>query len=302
MKKLFRKRNFNLPFLKMRHIGYVLSVIMLIVSICAIVVRGLNYGIDFQGGVLVEVSSDKKFDMQEMRSRLSFLKDFTIQSSGIEGNMILIQSQPREGETGTVVVNQIKKELGSGYKYERVEVIGPTIGEELKFKSLLASVLALLAISIYIWFRFEWPFAIGCMLSLAHDLVIVIGLFALFGWDFNMVVVAGILSLAGYDCNDTIVTYDRIRENLRKFRKERIDTILNRSINETFSRTILTSLTTLFVVLILFFVGGESLQGFSRAMLWGTILGTYSSIFVGVPVLRYFDIRTVSEEVKEPMR
>ncbi len=299
MKKLFRKRNFNIPFLKMRHIGYALSAIMLIVSIGAIAVRGLNYGIDFQGGVLVEVSSDKTFDMQEMRSRLSFLKDFTIQSSGVDGNMILIQCQPREGETGTTVVNQIKKELGSGYKYERVEVIGPTIGSELKTKSLIASVLALLAISVYIWFRFEWPFAIGCMLSLAHDLVIIVGLFALFGWDFNMVVVAGILSLAGYDCNDTIVTYDRIRENLRKFRKDSIDNILNRSINETFSRTILTSLTTLFVVLILLFVGGESLQGFSRAMVWGTILGTYSSIFVAVPVLRYFDIRTVSEGVKD---
>lgn len=299
MKKLFRKRNFNIPFLKMRHIGYALSAIMLIASIGAIAVRGLNYGIDFQGGVLVEVSSDKTFDMQEMRSRLSFLKDFTIQSSGVDGNMILIQCQPREGETGATVVNQIKKELGSGYKYERVEVIGPTIGSELKTKSLLASILALLAISVYIWFRFEWPFAIGCMLSLAHDLVIIVGLFALFGWDFNMVVVAGILSLAGYDCNDTIVTYDRIRENLRKFRKDSIDNILNRSINETFSRTILTSLTTLFVVLVLLFIGGESLQGFSRAMVWGTILGTYSSIFVGVPVLRYFDIRTVSEGVKD---
>ncbi len=300
MKKLFRKRNFNIPFIKMRYVGYTLSIIMLIVSIVAISIRGLNYGIDFQGGVLVEVSSDKTFDMQEMRSRLSFLKDFTIQSSGVDGNMILIQCQPREGETGATVVNQIKAELGTGYKYERVEVIGPTIGEELKIKSLLASILALVAISVYIWFRFEWPFAIGCMLALAHDLIIVVGLFALFGWDFNMVVVAGILSLAGYDCNDTIVTYDRIRENLRKFRKESIDSILNRSINETFSRTILTSLTTLFVVLVLLFVGGDSLQGFSRAMVWGTILGTYSSIFVGVPVLRRFDIRTVAQEVKGP--
>lgn len=301
MKKLFRKRNFNIPFLNMRKWGYVFSAIMLIGSIFAICTKGLNYGIDFQGGVLVEVSSEKAFDMAQMRSRLSFLKDFTIQSAGEEGNMILIQCQPREGETGAQVVNQIKAELGDGYKYERVEVIGPTIGEELKQKSLLASILALLAISIYIWFRFEWPFAIGCMLSLAHDLIIVIGIFAFFGWDFNMVVVAGILSLAGYDCNDTIVTYDRVRENLRKFRRDSIDSILNRSINETLSRTLLTSLTTLFVVLVLLFVGGGTLEGFSRAMVWGTILGTYSSIFVAVPMLRYFDIRTVSNatEVNE---
>ena len=296
MSKLFKKRNFNFPFMKMRVAGYVFSLILLVIGVAALCVRGLNYGIDFQGGVLVEVSSDKPFDMQEMRGRLSFLKDFTIQSAGETGNMILIQCQPREGETGATVVNQIKSELGNAYKYERVEVIGPTIGEELKFKSLLASVLALVAISVYIWFRFEWPFAIGCMLSLAHDLVIIVGIFALLGWDFNMVVVAGILSLAGYDCNDTIVTYDRVRENMRKFRHDSIDNILNRSINETFSRTILTSLTTLFVVLVLLFVGGESLQGFSRAMVWGTILGTYSSIFIAVPLLRYFDIRTINNE------
>ncbi len=298
MRKLFRKRNFNIPFMKIRYIGYVISAIMLIVSIAAICVRGLNYGIDFQGGVLVEVSSEKAFDMTEMRSRLSFLKDFTIQSSqssDSEKQLILIQCQPREGETGTEVVNQIKKELGTEYNYERVEVIGPTIGNELKQKSLLASILALLAISIYIWFRFEWPFAIGCMVALAHDLIIVVGIFALFGWDFNMIVVAGILSLAGYDCNDTIVTYDRIRENIRKFRKDSVDSILNKSVNETLSRTILTALTTMVVVLVLLFMGGETLLGFSRAMVWGTVLGTYSSIFVGVPILRYFDIKTVAD-------
>ena len=300
MSSLFKKRNFNFPFLKIRNFGYIFSAVMLIIAIGAMCTKGLNYGIDFQGGVLVEVSSDKPFDMKEMRSRLSFLKDFTIQSSSSEkGEMILIQSQPKEGENGSQVVNQIKAELGNDYTYERVEVIGPTIGDELKFKSLLASILALVAISIYIWFRFEWPFAIGCMLSLAHDLVIVIGIFALMGWDFNMVVVAGILSLAGYDCNDTIVTYDRVRENLRKYRQDSIDNILNRSINETLSRTILTSLTTLFVVLVLLFVGGGTLEGFSRAMVWGTILGTYSSIFVAVPLLRYFDIRTVAEGIEQ---
>lgn len=296
MSKLFRKRVFNFPFLKVRVAGYIFSLVLLLISVAALCIRGLNYGIDFQGGVLVEVSSDTTFNMHEMREQLSFLKDFTIQSAGEKGNMILIQCQPREGETGATVVNQIKEKLGNTYKYERVEVIGPTIGEELKYKSLLASILALIAISVYIWFRFEWPFALGCMFSLAHDLIIIVGIFALFGWDFNMVVVAGILSLAGYDCNDTIVTYDRVRENMRKFRHDSIDEILNRSINETLSRTILTSLTTLFVVLVLLFIGGESLEGFSRAMVWGTILGTYSSIFIAVPVLRYFDIRTINNE------
>ncbi len=295
MKKIFAKRQFKFNFMGQRKLGYLFSVVLLIISIASLSVRGLNYGIDFEGGILVEASSETPVDMKEVREKLSFLRDLAIQSAGTEGKTILIQAKPEASENANDLVARIKEVLGAGYTYDQVEVVGPTIGNELKEKSLLASILALLAISVYIWFRFEWPFAIGCMLSLAHDIIIVLGFFSLFYIEFDMIVVAGLLSLAGYDCNDTIVTYDRIRENLRKFRKSSVDDVLNKSINETLSRTLLTSLTTLFVVLILLFMGGATLQGFSIAMVLGTVLGTYSSIYVAVPLLRYFDIRSVGE-------
>ena len=295
MSKLFKKRELKIDFMRQRVFGYILSAILLVVSVFSLSTRGLNYGIDFEGGILIEASADRVIDLEDTRAKLSFLRDLSIQTAGTEGTTILIQAQPEADENPNKLVEKIKTTLGSGFQYSQVEVVGPTVGDELKTKSLWASVLALLAISIYIWFRFEWPFAIGCLVSLAHDLIIVTGAFSLFQWEFDMVVVAGLLSLAGYDCNDSIVTYDRVRENLKKFRKDTTDSILNRSINETLSRTLLTSLTTLFVVLVLLFVGGEALRGFSLTMVLGTIFGTYSSIYVAVPLLRYFDIRTVGE-------
>lgn len=295
MSKLFKKRELKIDFMRQRVFGYILSAVLLVVSVFSLSTRGLNYGIDFEGGILIEASADRVIDLEDTRAKLSFLRDLSIQTAGTEGTTILIQAQPEADENPNKLVEKIKTTLGSGFQYSQVEVVGPTVGDELKTKSLWASVLALLAISIYIWFRFEWPFAIGCLVSLAHDLIIVVGAFSLFQWEFDMIVVAGLLSLAGYDCNDSIVTYDRVRENLKKFRKDTTDSILNRSINETLSRTLLTSLTTLFVVLVLLFVGGETLRGFSLTMVLGTIFGTYSSIYVAVPLLRYFDIRTVGE-------
>ena len=295
MLNVFQKRELDIDFIGRRKLGFFLSAVLLIVSIFSFCTKGLNYGIDFEGGILVEATSEQVVDLKKVRNDLSFLKDLSIQTAGTEGKTILIQAQPDEGQKAGQLVTKIKETLGAGYKYGQVEMIGPTIGKELKEKSLMASILALLVISIYIWFRFEWPFAVGCLLALAHDMIIVVGAFSLFQWEFDMVVVAGLLSLAGYDCNDSIVTYDRVRENLRKFRKIPVDDILNRSINETLSRTILTSLTTLFVVLVLLFVGGEALWGFSIAMVLGTIFGTYSSICIAVPLLRYFDIRSVGE-------
>ena len=295
MSKLFKKRELKIDFMRQRMFGYILSAVLLVVSVFSLSTRGLNYGIDFEGGILIEASADRVIDLEDTRAKLSFLRDLSIQTAGTEGTTILIQAQPEADENPNKLVEKIKTTLGSGFQYSQVEVVGPTVGDELKTKSLWASVLALLAISIYIWFRFEWPFAIGCLVSLAHDLIIVAGAFSLFQWEFDMIVVAGLLSLAGYDCNDSIVTYDRVRENLKKFRKDTTDSILNRSINETLSRTLLTSLTTLFVVLVLLFEGGETLRGFSLTMVLGTIFGTYSSIYVAVPLLRYFDIRTVGE-------
>lgn len=292
MSKLFRKREYSIDFMGQAKIAYFLSAIMILVSIFSFTTRGLNYGIDFIGGVQIEASSENQIQMEEVRSKLSFLKDLSLQSVGTDGKGILIQAQP-EGENSNALLTKIKDALGPGYSYNEVEIVGPAVGAELKHKSFWASLLALLAIAVYIWFRFEWPFAIGCLLALAHDMIIVVGFFSLFQIEFDMVVVAGLLSLAGYDCNDTIVSYDRMRENLKKYRKASVAELINRSTNETLSRTILTSLTTLFVVLVLLFVGGEALKGFSIAMALGTILGTYSSIYLAMPLLKCFDVRTV---------
>ena len=296
MKKFFKKHEYHFDFMKQSKFGYVLSALMLIVSFISFMTRGLNYGIDFEGGVQIEASSTEKIKMDEVRKNLNFLKGLTIQSVGTEGKSILILAQPDETLNSNQLLEKIKATLGPTYSYQKVEIIGPTIGKELKDKSLLASILALLAITIYIWFRFEWPFAIGCLLALAHDMVIVVGVFSLFQIEFDMVVVAGLLSFAGYDCNDSIVTYDRVREYLKKYRKMPVLELLNRATNETLSRTILTSLTTLFVVLVLLFFGGETLFGFSLAMTLGTVLGTYSSIYLAVPVLQYFDIKKLGDK------
>lgn len=299
MKKLFRRRNFNFNFLGIRKIGYSIAGILLAISIISMATRGLNYGVDFEGGVLIEASSETPIDVTKMRSSLSFLKELSIQSIGTGGDIksVLIQTQAEEdGLAGPALVEKIKSVLGASYTYDRVETIGPRIGQELKEKSLLASILALLAISVYIWLRFEWPFAIGCMASLAYTLTIVVGTFSVFGWEFDMIVVAGLLSLAGYACNDTIVTYDRVRENLQKFRKMDKDELLNKSINETLSRTILTGVTTLFVLLVLLFIGGQTLQGFSISMTLGLVIGTCASVFLAVPMLRYFDIALVANK------
>ncbi len=300
MRKLFKKREYNFNFMKQAKYAYVLSAILVIVSLFSLATKGLNYGIDFVGGVQIEATSETELKMDVLREKLSFLRDLSLQSVGMDGKGVLIQAQP-QGENANELLTKIKNTLGEGYSYNQVEIIGPAIGEELKYKSLLASVLALLAIAVYIWFRFEWPFAVGCLLALAHDMIIVVGFFSVFQIEFDMVVVAGLLSLAGYDCNDTIVSYDRMRENLKKYRKESVINLLNRSTNETLSRTMLTSFTTLFVVGILLLVGGETLKGFSIAMFLGTIFGTYSSIYLAMPVLRCFDLRSVgNSESAEP--
>lgn len=296
LKKLFRKRDYNFDFIKIRKIGFSVAIALVIASISSFVIKGLNFGIDFQGGILVEVSTTKSVDISTLRKDLNGLKDLSIQSAGLDGNIFLIQAQPEKNQTGTQVVEQIKSFLGSDFNYERVEVIGPTIGEELKKNSLLASILALVAIAIYIWFRFEWPFAVGCLISLAFTLIVVLGLFSAFYWEFDMVVVAGVLSLAGYACNDTIVTYDRVRENLKKHRAKSTDDILNQGINETLSRTILTGVSTLVMIFVLLVMGGTTLRGFSLSLFFGILFGTFASIFVAVPMLRYFDIKVLADD------
>ena len=196
-------------------------------------------------------------------------------------------------------VNKIKQVLGSeNYEFRRVELVGPQVGDELKKAGVIASVIAILAISLYIWFRFEWQFALGALIGLVHDILTTVGLLSLFGMDFSLTTVAAILTLAGYSVNDTVVTYDRIRENLRKYRKMPQEELLNKSINDIFSRTILTGLTTFLAASALLAFGGDTLRSFSFTIVWGVVVGTYSSIYVSAVMLNLFDLRA-TQEAKE---
>ena len=210
--------------------------------------------------------------------------------------MIRAQAKELNEKEQMTVVNQIKQVLGNDYEYRRVELVGPQVGDELKKAGVIASVIAVLAISAYIWFRFEWQFALGAMIGLIHDIITTVGLLSFFGFDFSLTTVAAVLTLAGYSVNDTVVTYDRVRENLRKFKKMPQYELLNKSINDIFSRTILTGCTTMLAALALFIFGGDTLRSFSFTIVWGVVVGTYSSIYVSGVFLNLFDLRKAQEE------
>lgn len=290
----------TIDFMKGRKLGYVLSILMVVLSCACIAVKGFNYGIDFSGGILMEIKANQKIDVEAMRKTLSHvdLDEINLQTIGENGDEVMIRAQAKNlnEKEQMAAVNSIKSTLGSSYEYRRVELVGPQVGDELKVDGIVASVIAVFAISLYIWFRFEWQFALGAMLGLIHDLITVVGLLSFFDFDFSLTTVAAILTLAGYSVNDTVVTYDRIRENLRKFKKMNQYDLLNKSINDIFSRTILTGLTTLLAALALFVFGGDTLRSFSFVIVWGVIVGTYSSIYVSATFLNLFDLRSKPDE------
>jgi len=292
-----------IDFIAQSKIAFVISALAIVLSVFGLYYKGLNYGIDFAGGVLVEVKSEQVIDMGQMRKKVSDLKlgETTLQSIGTTGDEMLIHVVVDTSDKATQekVIAQIKNALGAGIEYRRTEVVGPKVGAELLNKSIWAAVLALAAIAIYIWFRFEWQFAVICILALAHDLLLTVGLFAWTGWDFNMTVVAGLLSMAGYVTNDKVVNFDRVRENLKLYRKMPIPELLNKGLNEMFSRTIITSVTTMIMLIVLIFLGGETLFGFSMCLLFGVAIGTYSSLFLAVPMLRFVDLRQIGQSEQE---
>ena len=291
----------TIDFLRGRKIGYAISTLLILLSIASIIIKGFNYGIDFSGGVLIDVKSKNgPVDVDSVRDELSVLKldELTLQSVG-QGNeqlMIRAQANNADAESQRIAVNQIKDILGTDFTFERIESVGPQVGEELKMSGILASIFACVAISLYVGFRFEWRFALGALIGLFHDIFITVGLLSLFHFEFSLTTIAAILTLAGYSVNDTVVTYDRIRENLQKFKKMPQYDLLNKSINDIFSRTILTSLTTLFASIALLVFGGDALRSFAFVITVGVIIGTFSSIYVSVPFLNFFDLRKVSEE------
>lgn len=289
----------NIDFMKARKIAYAASIIMVLLSCYFMIFKGFNYGIDFSGGILMEVKSDHKIDPNEVRKQLSGigLDELTLQTIGENGDEMQIRTQTDDNseDAQRIAIVKIKEALGSGYEYRRVESVGPQVGDELKRAGVVASLIAILAICAYIWFRFEWQFAFGALVGLFHDVLITIGLLSLFNFDISLTTVAAVLTLAGYSVNDKVVTYDRIRENLRKYKKMSQYDLLNKSVNDILSRTILTGLTTIFASAALFVFGGEALRSFSFTILWGVIIGTYSSVYIASAVLNLFDLRKTQE-------
>lgn len=285
----------NIDFLKYRKLGYALSITMCVVAILSMAFKGFNYGIDFSGGILIEVKSEQPINMEDMRKKLSAvdLDDLNLQSIGETGDEMMIRAQAKglDEKAQMAAVNKIKESLGKGYEYRKVELVGPQVGDELKKAGIVASVIAVLAICLYVWFRFEWQFAVGALVGLSHDLLVTVGLLSLFGFDISLTTVAAVLTLAGYSINDTVVNYDRIRENLRKYKKMPQYDLLNKSTNDIFSRTILTGITTLLAAVALFAFGGDALRSFSFTILWGVIVGTYSSIYVSTTLMNLFNLR-----------
>ena len=291
----------NLEFIGKRTIFFAFSVLLILASLSLFVARDLNYGIDFQGGILIEVRVDKAGKLGEMRQQLSNLGlgEISLQEFGAPTD-ILIRVQKQEGgeKAQQAAIDKVKQALGPGVKYRRTEFVGPKVSEELFRDGVLAVVLAMIGILIYIWFRFEWQFGLGAIIALTHDVLSTIGIFALTGIEFNLSTVAAILTIAGYSINDTVVVYDRVRENLRKYKTLSLPELLNNSINETLSRTVMTSVTTLLALLSLYILGGEVIRGFSFAMIWGVVVGTYSSICLAVPLLLYLNVNRGTARVK----
>ncbi|NQV46874.1 MAG: protein translocase subunit SecF [Rhodospirillaceae bacterium] len=286
--------NINLSFISRRMTFFIFSALLVVFSIGIFSSKGLNYGIDFKGGILIEVkTTNGPADIGAMRSNLSELGlgDIGLQEFGAPDEvMIRIQFQEGDESAQAEAVERVKAALGDNIEYRRTEFVGPKISDELFLDGVYAVAMAIFAILVYVWFRFEWQFGLGAVIALLHDVISTIGIFALLGLEFNLSTVAAILTIAGYSINDTVVVYDRVRENLRRYKSKSLGELLNDSINETLSRTVMTSVTTLLALGALYLLGGEVISGFSFAMIWGVIIGTYSSICLAVPLLLYLNV------------
>ncbi|HZL58222.1 MAG TPA: protein translocase subunit SecF [Stellaceae bacterium] len=280
----------SIDFMGLHKLGFIFSGLLTAASIVLFLTMGLNYGIDFSGGIIIEARTQGPADLAAMRAKLDSLGigEISLQGFGSPDDVLIrVPRQPGDGKAQEAAVAKVKDSLGSNIDYRRTEVVGPKVGGELVFKGILATIAALVAIAIYVWFRFKWQFGVGAMLSTLHDTITTIGLFSLLQIEFNLTTLAAILTIAGYSINDTVVIYDRVRETMRKYKTMDFRELINKSLNETLSRTILTVSTTALAVLSLLIFGGQVLRGFSIAMLWGIVIGTYSSLFIAAPLLYY---------------
>ena len=286
----------NLNFVGQRKLAARASIVAMLIAIAAIAINGLNFGIDFTGGTLVEVGYDDAADIESVRQTMASngFPEAVVQHFGSTTD-VLVRIAPREGINKAELSSQLEEILerahGKELEMRRVEFVGPQVGEELREDGGLAMLIALAGILIYVSLRFEWRFAVGSVAALVHDVVLTVGIFALLGLEFDLTVLAAVLAVIGYSLNDTIVVFDRIRENFRKIRKGTPDHVTNRSLNQTLSRTLMTSVTTLLVKIALFFLGGELIHGFVTALIIGVIVGTYSSIYVASSAVLALGIR-----------
>jgi preprotein translocase subunit SecF len=284
--------NTNIQFIRRRLITFAISGTLVLASLGLFLTQGLNLGIDFLGGILIEAKTNGPADIGRFRDDLGALNlgEVSIQEFGTHDDVLIrIQRQEGDGNAQQAAVDAVKKALGDRVaEYRRTELVGPTVGAELQEAAFYAVIASVVAMLIYIWFRFEWQFGIGAVLALLHDVIGTIGLFALFQLEFNLSTVAALLTIAGYSINDTVVVYDRVRENMRRYKTMPYEELFNNSINQTLSRTVVTSLTTLLAIVALMLFGGDVIRGFSVALVWGIGIGTYSSIALAVPFLLYF--------------
>ena len=284
----------NIPFLRLRRAFFVLSIVLAAASVAVLFSRGLNFGIDFAGGILIEVGTEGQADIGRMRRALDGLGlgEIALQEFGSDNEVLIrIERQPGDATAQQAAVGAVRAALGANYgdalSYRRVETVGPKVGAELIQAGIIAVVVSVFLMLVYIWFRFELPFALGAVIALVHDVLLSLGIFAALGLEFNLPIVAAILLIVGYSMNDTVVVYDRVRENLRKYKTMPLLALLDRSVNETLSRTAITSATTLLALFALLIFGGAVIRDFSFAMIWGVIVGTYSSVFIAGALLLF---------------
>ena len=277
----------------------IFSSILICLSILILSIKGLNLGVDFKGGTLIEIRTENaKIDISEIRQSLLKMElgDVTVKKFGQENDYLVKIEVTNINDTNFIksINDQLISDLGSVVNFRRVENVGPKVSDELLKAGLLAISLSLAAMLIYIWIRFEWQFSLGAIIAIIHDVIVTVGIFSFLSYEVNLSIVAAILTIVGYSMNDTVVIFDRIRENLKKYPKNPISKISNTSTNETLSRTLITSVTTLLALISIYIFGGEILKGFSFAMIVGVLVGTYSSIFVATPILNYTNVSSKS--------
>ena len=284
----------NYNFLKYKKFFVYFSTVMTIGCLLLIIIKGFNYGVDFKGGTVIEIGTEKNIHVEEIRSSISKLNinNYTVKEFGAQNNFeISMESSINNNEFVNNIKNKLEKDLKQKISIRKVETVGPKVGGELIKSAIYALLFGFVAIFIYLWFRFEWQFSLGGIVALFHDTIITAGIFSLFNLKFDLTIIAALLTIIGYSINDTVIIYDRIRENLKKDSVSNLTDLINKSLNETLSRTLKTSGATLLSIVAVLIFGGEVLRGFAFAITFGIIFGTYSSIYVASPIVMFFNIK-----------